>query len=67
MVLNDSRHRIVHDFVVGQGKELESTKNKLQAIQDSLDGYRVHRGLNFSPLFFLQNRLQNQMNPIPKI
>lgn len=27
---------------------------------------RVHRGLNFSPLFFLQNRLQNQMNPIPK-
>ena len=28
---------------------------------------RVHRGLNFSPLFFLQNRLQNQMNPIPKI
>ena len=28
---------------------------------------RVHRVLTFSPLFFLQNRLQNQMNPIPKI
>ena len=28
MVLNDSRHRIVHDFVVGQGKELESTNFK---------------------------------------
>ena len=47
MVLNDSRHRIVHDFVVGQGKELESTKNKLQAIQDSLDGYRLVPVYNF--------------------
>lgn len=43
----DSRSKMVHDFVVGQGKELDITKNKLQALQDGLDGYRMVPVYNF--------------------
>lgn len=46
MVLHDERHRMVHDFIVEQGKELESTKNTLNAMQTN-DGYRLVPVYNF--------------------
>lgn len=47
MLLNEGSASLVRDFVVEQDKKLKNTKNKLQAMQGSLDGYLLVPVYNF--------------------